>query len=83
MIAPEITDRALLRWMERVHGIDVEGWRALMRAEVEDALRAYEGRRHQSEAAYVVNGPRVVTTLGPGQVPRLDFAGSAYVPRLP
>ena len=78
---PHITDRALLRWMERVHGIAVEGWRALMRAEVEDALQAYEGRHSPGDAAFVLHGPRVVTTLGPGQIPRVIHSAAAYVPR--
>ncbi|MGW5957091.1 hypothetical protein [Methylorubrum thiocyanatum] len=83
MIAPEITDHALLRWMERVHGIDVEGWRALMRAEFEDALRAYVGEHQPGLPGFVIAGPRIVTVIGPGQKPSRREPGAVCVPRLP
>lgn len=78
---PDITDHALLRWMERAHGIDVEGWRSLMRGEVEEALSSYTGRYFPGQAAFVVTKGYVVTYLGDGQVPIRAFPGSVYVPR--
>ncbi|KAB7783460.1 hypothetical protein [Methylorubrum populi] len=68
MIAPEITDHALLRWMERVHGIDVEGWRALMRAEAQASLDAEGLRRVKAGPAFVIasDGSAVITYLSEG-----------------
>lgn len=83
MIAPEITDHALLRWMERVHGVDVEGWRALMRAEVAEALQAFEGEHRPGLPGFVIAGPRIVTVIGPGQKPSRREPDSVCVPRLP
>lgn len=81
MIVPEITDHALLRWMERVHGIDVEGWRALMRAEVEDALQAFDGRPDASAPSFVLRDRRVVTLIRPGRHPP-DRDAAVCVPRI-
>ncbi|MDV2987030.1 UNVERIFIED_CONTAM: hypothetical protein Q9R58_22225 [Methylobacteriaceae bacterium AG10] len=68
MIAPEITDHALLRWMERVHGIDVEGWRTLMRAEAQASLDAEGLRRVKAGPAFVIasDGSAVITYLSEG-----------------
>lgn len=68
MIAPEITDHALLRWMERVHGIDVEGWRALMREEAQASLDAAGLRRVRTGPAFVVasDGSAIITYLSEG-----------------
>ena len=68
MIAPEITDHALLRWMERVHGVDVEGWRALMRAEAQASLDAEGLRRVKAGPAFVIasDGSAVITYLSEG-----------------
>ncbi|MBB2965178.1 hypothetical protein [Methylobacterium sp. R2-1] len=81
MIAPEITDHALLRWMERVHGIDVDGWRELMRAEVEEALQAFDGRPDASAASFVLRDQRVVTLIRAGKRPPDDDA-AVCVPRV-
>lgn len=63
MIAPEITDHALLRWMERVHGVDVATWRALMRAELEASMEAYDGREDLTVPGFVVCDQTVVTCV--------------------
>lgn len=54
MIAPEITDHALLRWMERAHGVDVSAWRRLMREEVQAALDASKCGRTDVGPAFVI-----------------------------
>jgi hypothetical protein len=65
---PHITDHALIRWMERVHGIDMATWRKLMVGELQAALDAYDGARPTETAAFVLSptGDKVVTVLGPG-----------------
>ena len=68
MTFPAITDHALLRWMERVHGIDVEGWRELMRQELAASLEAYEGECQPGASAFLISpDQRVVTVLADGQ----------------
>lgn len=79
----EITDHALLRWMERVHGVDVETWRALMQAEIEDSLSAYEGRADTSVPEFVIQNGRVVTCIGPGhRIKEQRRPGAVCVPRV-
>ncbi|WP_407529414.1 hypothetical protein [Methylobacterium oryzisoli] len=60
-----ITDHALLRWMERRHGIDVEMWRRLMADELRASLDAYEGECETGRPCFVITHQgRVVTVLG-------------------
>lgn len=82
MTALEITDHALLRWMERVHGIDVETWRALMRAELDDSLAGYEGGRSTGAPGFVISGNRVVTCLDACHKHRPQKQGDVCVPRV-
>ena len=67
--SPHITDHALLRWLERVHGVDVEMWRTLMQQEIREALDAYEARACPGTAAFILSptGDKVVTVIGAGQ----------------
>lgn len=69
--SPHITDHALLRWMERVHGVDVEAWRRLMLEDLRDALDAHDGRHIPGRAAFIISatGETVVTVIGPEQAP--------------
>lgn len=71
MMTPRITDHALLRWMERVHGLDIEALRAVMRDEVRASLDAAGSRRAHTKfgPAFVVasDGADVVTFIGAGQ----------------
>lgn len=77
-----ITDHALLRWMERFHGIDVEGFRALMHQEALDALEEYEGREIPGEAGFVVLGDTIVTALAEGQTANaFKYRRGVVVPR--
>ncbi|MCP1550687.1 MULTISPECIES: hypothetical protein [Methylorubrum] len=76
-----ITDHALLRWMERIHGVDVEGWRALMRDEVTASLKAFDGRLIPRAAGFVMAEGRVVTVLDDGQKHKPQRQGDVCVPR--
>lgn len=69
--SPHITDRALLRWMERVHGIDVKSWRHLMLGDLREALDAHDGCHVPGRAAFILSstGERVVTVIGADQDP--------------
>lgn len=72
---PHITEHALLRWMERVHGADVTAWRSLMEADLRGALDAYSGDPAEAAGsrvgAFILSGcgDRFVTVIGPDQVP--------------
>lgn len=68
MRTPEITDHALLRWMEREYGVDVEAWRAMCQAEAQASLDAAGLRRVKVGPAFVVSsdGTAVVTYLPEG-----------------
>ena len=88
MIAPAISDHALLRWMERAHGIDVQAWRNLMRAEVNASLQTAGLQRAGFGPAFVIaaDGSTVVTYLPEGMqvspygngiaIPRTDTSAS-------
>lgn len=64
-----ITDHALIRYLERVHGVDLEAFRAALRAEVSDAAivagatiggqYAVKSGRH----AYICDGETIITVL--------------------
>ena len=59
------SDHALLRWMERRHGIDVDMWRQLMTDELRASLKAYEGECAPGRPCFVITTQgRVVTVLG-------------------
>lgn len=78
-----VTDHALLRWLERIHGIDVEGFRAELRAEVTASLAAYGVRRGREEGLFVIDNGTVITVLAPGQrVQHLPGRSGFGVPRL-
>lgn len=77
-----ITDHALLRWMERVHGVDVQEWRRIMRSELEASLSAYDGLPRTGQPAFIVSAAnRVVTVIAAGQRPSQKEQGCA-VPRV-
>lgn len=62
-----ITDHALLRWLERIHGIDVEGFRMLLRREAVASLDAYGALREADTGTFVIDNGTLITVLGPGQ----------------
>lgn len=80
---PHITDHALLRWMERVHGIDVRTWRKLMVEDLQAALAAHDGQPQSNCAAFILSPTRekVVTVLGPGQEPDFNHRHTIAVAR--
>jgi len=62
-----ITDHALVRWLERVHGIDVEAYRSLLMHEVRPYLEA-------GCSGFPINGGRgvahngvLISVMEPGQ----------------
>ena len=50
-----ITDHALLKWMERLHGLDIATWRNLMRDEAEEALRQFDPTMQPTGSSFVVS----------------------------
>ncbi|GEP11676.1 hypothetical protein [Methylobacterium gnaphalii] len=67
-IALAITDHALLRWMERAYGIDVDTWRRLCREEVERALSGFTGTNAPTGPAFIVSPDgRVLTFIDASQ----------------
>lgn len=63
-----ISDHALLRWMQRKHGIDIEAWRNLMRDDVAASMEAYDGRAARCGPAFLIDtdGNAVVTYVTSG-----------------
>lgn len=55
-----VTDHGLLRWLERVQGIDIEGLRTILAAEVRDAVRSGARSMHKDGFIYhFLNGALV------------------------
>lgn len=79
-----ISDHALLRWMERAHGVDIEMWRNLMRDEVNAALSAGRRRRTMVGPCFVMSpdAAKVVTYLG-DDTPVSPFGNGVAIPRHP
>jgi hypothetical protein len=70
-IEPSVSDHAVLRYMERVHGIDVEQLRGLILTEtVEKAIRAGASAVRVDGMTYVIKGATIVTVLGSEQRPK-------------
>lgn len=66
-----VTDHAVLRYLERVHDVDTEAFRAAIRDEIgiSAAVGAVVGGPFSVKTprgVYVCNGDRVVTVLRPG-----------------
>jgi hypothetical protein len=66
---PHISDHALLRFMERIHGIDIKAWRKLMVDDLRASLEVHDGEAHPDSAVFLLSPTRerVVSVLGPGQ----------------
>lgn len=61
---PTISEHALLRYMERIHGIDMPLWRSLMQSDLDASLAAYQGRHSRGQPAFVLSSTgRVLTVL--------------------
>lgn len=82
---PIITDHALLRWLERCHGVDVEWFRARMEEEVAASLAARpKDQPEPTEACrFVVDDNRVITVLPPGmRLKKSKRVSGFHVPRV-
>ena len=79
-----ISDHALLRWLERVHGVDVEFFRQQLLEEVERAVLSFGDQDAVGDASsFVIENNVVVTVLAPGQVMRAaKYIGGWAVPRV-
>lgn len=64
-----ISDHALMRYIERVHGIDVEPLRKEIRAIVADAAAAGAARVKRGGFEYVIQDNTVTTVLPAGAKP--------------
>ena len=63
---PTISDHAILRYIERVHGIDVESLRdGILTRQVEDAIRSGASAVKLADCTLVVKGMTVVTVTTP------------------
>lgn len=67
-----ITDHAVLRWLERVHGVDVEGFRQKLLDDVEAAavVGGSIGKRFtlkRAEGNYIIDNNTLITVTPPGQ----------------
>lgn len=70
-IVPTITDHALLRYMERVHGIDVAALKAeLMTDALVGAIKAGATAMQTTEGTFVINGASVTTFLSKEMRPK-------------
>ena len=60
---PVITDHALLRWLERVHGIDVEWMRSQLAAEVAPYVGVGVSRVKRPHVTYCFKGDTFATVI--------------------
>lgn len=77
-----ITDHALLRWLERVHGIDVEWFREMMLVEVQASVVGFGGFPDETAEQFVLDGDTVITILLPEHRLSKKHRHSFAVPRL-
>lgn len=63
-----VSDHAVLRYLERVAGVDV----AAIRTEIMEAVKRSQGAPivRVGDVRYVIRGEAVVSVLGTGQMPR-------------
>jgi hypothetical protein len=70
-IVPSISDHALLRYIERVHGVDVEALKVdLLSDKLVLAIKAGATGLKTSEGTFVIKGASVVTFLGTDMRPK-------------
>lgn len=70
-VVPTITDHALLRYMERVHGIDVSKLKAeLLSDALVSAIKAGATAMQTPEGTFVINGASVTTFLSKEMRPK-------------
>lgn len=61
-----VTDHALLRWMERIRGMNLDMMRAEIALTCADALQAGATSLITPEGTFVFDGGKIVTVLEPG-----------------
>lgn len=76
-----VTDHALLRWLERVHGIDMEKFRCDLDVIVRDAVRAGAKALNRDGFKYVIENGKLVTVLTPEKWERKPGPRSKFRPR--
>ncbi|WWT39844.1 hypothetical protein [Microcystis phage Mwe-JY25] len=58
-----VSDHALVRWLERVHGVDIEAFRAILRDEVRPLSEAGVRIQHLPDRSYVFGRDGVLVTV--------------------
>jgi hypothetical protein len=66
-----VSDHAVLRWLERVHGLDVAGTRAEMLRAVAGGAAGPDGMVYVGNCSVVVDNGAIVTVYPKGAKPRL------------
>lgn len=64
-----VTDHAVLRWLERVEGTDMNAVREKIRLAVAVGERAPDGAIHVGNGSIIMEDDRIVTILARGQRP--------------
>jgi len=72
--APTVSDHALLRWLQRRYGVDVEAERRKIDTLCDNAIRAGAKTIKVEGVQFVIKNGRVITTLEGGMqtTPRYD-----------
>ena len=65
-----VTDHALVRYLERVHGLDMEFFRRCAASECEEAVAAGASSARIGDHWFVFQNGKLVTVLDRDQVPR-------------
>lgn len=76
----EVTDHALVRWLERVKGIDTQVFRDEIARTVEDAVKAGATKVVIAGNTYVLDGRKVCTVIDGYTKPYTERGG--YRPRV-
>lgn len=70
-IVPTISDHALLRYIERVHGIDVDAMKAeLLTPALVQAIKLGASGMKVADGTFVIKGSTVITFLAPEMRPK-------------
>ena len=64
MSAPHVTDHAVLRYLERVYGVDIAGVRKRIARDAEQGCEAGAGAIIVDGTRYVLEGYNVITVSG-------------------
>lgn len=64
-----VSDHAVLRWLERVEGIDLAMIREAIRKAATEGLPSPDGAIHFGNGSIIVDGNKIITILAKGQRP--------------